>query len=218
MDSFELNKIAGAVLFTILVVLSLGIVAESIYGAAKPEKPGYEIAVAEPTEGAGGSTDASTGATEPLDVRLAKADAAKGEAAAKKCLACHTLGQGEPAKVGPNLYNVVGGPIAHQEGFAYSDAILKKKAEDGTWTFENLDHFLLSPKAFIPNTKMTFLGIKKDGERADVIAYLRTLSPNPVPLPAPVATAPADSTAPAAAPETPPAETPPAPAEPEPAH
>ncbi len=170
MDSFELNKIAGAVLFTILVILSLGIVADSIYGASVPEKAGYEIAAVEPTEGH--STDTNVPAVEPIAVRLAKADVSKGEASAKKCLACHTLGQGEPAKVGPNLYNVVGGPMAHMAGFAYSDAILKHKADGGTWTFENLDHFLANPKAFMPGTKMTFIGIKKDDERADVIDYL----------------------------------------------
>jgi cytochrome c len=146
-------------------------------------------------------------------VRLASADVAKGEASAKKCLACHTLQQGEPAKVGPNLWGVVGGPMAHQAGFAYSDAIQKKKAEGGTWDFESLDHFLLNPKQFIPGTKMTFVGIKKDNERADVIAYLRTLSSNPVPLPAPVAEAPQATPTTPAAPETAPA----VPAEPAPA-
>lgn len=219
MDSFELNKIAGAVLFTILVILSLGIVANSIYGPHEPEKPGFEIAVAEAPEGGAGA-GGTAAVVEPITVRLASADPAKGEADAKKCLACHTLAQGEPAKVGPNLYNVVGGPMAHQAGFAYSDAILKKKADGGTWTFENLDHFLANPKAFIPGTKMTFIGVKKDQERADVIDYLRTLSPSPVPLPpAPTAdatpAAPAEGAAPAAAPETPAA---PAPAEPEAAH
>ena len=222
MDSFELNKIAGAVLFTILVILSLGIVAEVIYGPHKPEKPGFEIAVAEAPEG-GPSTGGGAATVEPIAVRLASADVGKGEATAKKCLACHTLGQGEPAKVGPNLYNVVGAPFGHLAGFAYSEAILKKKAEGGTWTFENLDHFLANPKAFIPGTKMTFVGVKKDDERADVIDYLRTLSPNPMPLPSPTAdatpAAPAESGAPAAAPAAP-AETPaaPAPAEPEPVH
>jgi cytochrome c len=225
MDSFELNKIAGAVLFTILVILSLGIVAEVIYGPHKPEKPGFEIAVAEAPEGEA-STGGGAATVEPIAVRLASADPAKGEASAKKCLACHTFGQGEPAKVGPNLYNIVGGPMAHQAGFAYSDAILQKKADGATWTFENLDHFLASPKAFIPGTKMTFIGVKKGDERADVIDYLRTLSPNPVPLPAPTADAtpaapvegsmaPAEGSTAPAAPETPAA---PAPAEPEPAH
>ena len=221
MDSFELNKIAGAVLFTILVILSLGVVADAIYGTHKPEKPGFEIAVAEAPEN-GGSTGAPV--VEPIAVRLASADPAKGEASAKKCLACHTLGQGEPAKVGPNLYNVVGAPFGHMAGFAYSEAILKRKAEGATWTFENLDHFLANPRAFLPGsgagdpgTKMTFVGVRKDTERADVIDYLRTLSPNPVPLP-PAPAADATPVAPAegaAAPETPAA---PAPAEPEPAH
>ena len=94
--------------------------------------------------------------------------------------------KGEPAKIGPNLYGVVGGPAAHMEGFKYSAAMLDKKAEGLTWTFENLDQFLTSPKAFVPGTAMGFAGLKKDDERANVIAYLRTLSdPVPVPLPPP---------------------------------
>ena len=190
MDSFELNKIAGAVLFTILVILSLGIVADAIYGAVKPELPGFEIAVTEPGEGP--SVEAGP-PSEPIAVRLAKADLAAGEAAAKKCLACHTLPQGQPAKVGPNLWGVVGGPMAHAAGFSYSAAIVEQKAEGATWTFENLDHFLQNPKRFMPGTKMGFIGVRKDDERANLIAYLRTLSDSPVPLPAPVAAAPAEA-------------------------
>lgn len=219
MDSFELNKIAGAVLFTILVILSLGIVADAIYGASKPEKPGFEIAAIEPEDGHSTGAGGEAPVVVPIAVRLASADPVKGEADAKKCLACHTLAQGEPAKVGPNLYNIVGGPMAHQAGFAYSDAILKKKAEGGTWTFENLDHFLMNPKAFIPGTKMTFIGVKKDTERADVIDYLRTLSASPVPLPPPPT---ADATPPPPPGVPPPpaldAPPPPPPGAPEPAH
>src|SRR4051794_35462944 len=113
MDSFEFNKVAGAVLGTALGVMAIGIIAEIIYEPARPAKPGFEIAVAE----GGGETAGGppAGAVPPIAVRLASADVKSGEASAKACLGCHTLAKGQPAKQGPNLYGVVGGPAAHME-------------------------------------------------------------------------------------------------------
>jgi cytochrome c len=202
MDSFEFNKIAGAVLGTALGVMALSIISEIIFTPAVADPPGFVIAVTEGGGEGGGGGGGGGGTVQPIEVRLQTADVKKGANSAKKCLACHTLEKGQPAKVGPNLYGVVGGPAAHMEGFKYSEAMLKKHAEGLMWTFENLDHFLTSPKAFVPGTAMTFAGLPNPAERADVIAYLNTLSDNPLPLPAagqaaPAAEAPVAPTAPA---------------------
>jgi cytochrome c len=200
MDSFEFNKMAGAVLGTALLVMALGVVSEMIYVSGEPAKPGYVIAVAE-TGGAGAGAQAV--AIPPIAVRLKTADAAKGETVAKKCAACHTFGKGEPAKVGPNLYNVLAGPAAHMEGFKYSDAMLKRHTAGGMWTYDDLDHFLTSPKGFVAGTAMAFAGLPKPEDRANVIAYLRTLSDAPVALPEPPAVDAGTTPAPAAAPPKP---------------
>jgi cytochrome c len=203
MDSFELNKIAGAVLATGLGVMALSIVSEAIYAPAEAEKPGYVIATGgDGGSGEGGASGGSSGGEQvaSIDERLQTADVAKGATSAKKCLACHTLEKGQPNKVGPNLWNVVGSPIIHPDnGFKYSQAFEDKNKEGFTWTFEHLDGFLTDPRGYIPGTAMSFAGLKKPDERANVIAYLRTLADNPVPLPAATAQAPApaDSAAPA---------------------
>jgi cytochrome c len=178
MDSFEINKILGAILFTCLVTLALNIAAGAMFSPVKPEKPGYDIAVTEqPAEGA--KPEAAAPA-EPIEKLLASASVEKGEQSAKKCAACHTFTKGGPNRVGPNLWGVVNRPKASEAGFAYSDAIKKK---GGNWTIDDLSEFLTSPRTFAPGTKMTFVGLPKGSERADVIAYLNSLADNPAPLP-----------------------------------
>src|SRR5262245_43316977 len=181
MDSFVFNKYAGAFLGTALLVFGLGEVKNAIYHTAAPEKPGFAIEVAETGGGAAGGGE--TAPTESLGARLAKGDPAKGQAQAKACLACHVFDKGGPNKTGPDLWDVVERPIASHEGFAYSDDM--KSHSGDKWTFENLNKFITNPKGFVPKTKMTFGGIKKDQARADLLAYLRTLSDSPKPFPAP---------------------------------
>jgi len=181
MDSFEFNKIAGAVLGTALFVMAISIISEIIYEPAAPAKPGYVVAIAAPQPSPG---DAGA-AIAPIAARLQTASATSGADVAKKCLACHTLMKGEPAKVGPNLFGIVGDHAAHQAGFGYSMAMATRRDQGFVWTYDNLDHFLTAPKMFIPDTAMGFVGLPKPADRADVIAYLRTLSDNPLPLPPP---------------------------------
>ncbi len=130
----------------------------------------------------------------PLPERLAKADVSKGQANTKACQACHNFEKGAGAKVGPDLYGVVDRPKGSVAGFGYSDGM---KAKGGDWTFDDLDHFLTNPKAFVSGTKMAFAGEADPQKRADIIDYLHTLSDSPVALPA-VAAAPAKEAAPAA--------------------
>lgn len=191
MDSFEWNKIAGAVLFALLLSVGLTIFSGVIFSTERPEAPGYVVAVAAPeaTEGAGGPA-----APQSIGALLAAADPHAGEASAKKCGACHDFTAGGPNKVGPNLYAVVNRPIASHPGYEYDDAMKKHAQEAKTWTFENLNVFLHDPKGTVPGTKMAFAGLKDDKERANVIAYLNTLSDTPAPLPPATAEAPAEGT------------------------
>jgi cytochrome c len=105
---------------------------------------------------------------------LADGDAAKGEKVFNKCKACHAVGDGAKNKIGPLLNGIIGAEIASVDGFKYSDAFLEKKAEGLVWDDANLDAYLTKPKDFIPKTKMSFAGLRKEDDREDVIAYLKT--------------------------------------------
>jgi cytochrome c len=183
MNSFELNKVLGAVLGTCLALLAVHIASGAIFTPAVPAKPGYEIAVKEeqPAQGA-----AAKPAEAPIETMLATASIPQGTGDTKVCLTCHNFEKGQGAKIGPDLYGVVGRPVASVPGFSYSAAL---KAKGGTWTFDALNTWLTNPRADVPGTAMTFAGLPSEKQRADVIDYLNSNSDKPLPLPAAAAPA-----------------------------
>jgi len=177
--NIELNKIAGAVLATGLLVFGLKIVGGALFSGESPHKPGFMIATAE----AQSSEKAAEGPAVSVGTLLAKADKGAGEGQAKACMACHSLEKGGANKVGPALWDVVGRKIASAEGFAYSDGL---KAMNGkNWDYEALNGWIKNPKGMVSGTKMAYGGLGKDQARADLLAYLGSLSDAPKPFPAP---------------------------------
>ena len=169
------NTAAGWALFAGIIALGGAIVSSKFFHEERPEKMGYAI---EGVEAEGGSAAASGPG---LNTLLASADVAAGEKVFAKCAACHTANQGGANGIGPNLYATVGEAIGQGKGgFAFSDAL---KSKGGNWTFENLDHWLTSPREFAPGTKMTFAGLGNPVDRANLIAWLNTQGSN-LPLPA----------------------------------
>ncbi len=173
-----LNKVAGWVLFTVLLIFGLNEISHVIYHAEAPEKPGMVVEVAQASTGGADAADEKEVTIAQL---MVGADAEKGQKVAKACVACHTFTKDGANKVGPNLWDIIGHPVAAKAGYSYSGALKEKASE--TWTYENLNAFILRPKAWSPGTKMTYGGLKNDGRRANLIAYLRSLSDDPKPLP-----------------------------------
>ncbi len=175
------NKILGAVLATAFVIVGVQQVTGAIYHTEAPEKMGYFVDA--PEEAAGGAAEAVL----PPDwgTVLPTADLAAGEAAFARCVACHTVNAGGANGTGPNLFGVVGGPVMHAAGFAYSDAMASHKAEAPTWTYDELDQFLTAPGRHVPGTKMSFAGIRDTQTRVNLIAWLRTQGSGGYAIPAP---------------------------------
>lgn len=181
------NTIAMMVLAAGIVALGGSIVTAEIFHAERPEKMGY---VVEGVEAEGEAGEAAAPA-QPIEFYLASADPAKGEQVFKKCAACHNADKGGANALGPNLWGALGKPHGHVPGFAYSDAL---KSVPGVWDWKSMNEWLTSPKKYAPGTKMTFAGLSKPEDRANLIAFLNAHSDAPLPLPA----APAAAAAPAA--------------------
>jgi cytochrome c len=188
MDSFESNKIMGAVLGTLLFIVAVSVASDFIFLVPMPEKPGY---IVQGVPAASSSATPAQPVEEPLPdfgTVLPKADVAKGKDISARCEQCHDLSKGGPDKIGPNLWGIVDRPRASRSSFSYSSAMSSSHAP---WTYTNLFRYLKSPQEIVPGTKMSFAGLPSAQDRIDLIAYLRTLSdsPSPIPPPGPVSTA-----------------------------
>ena len=179
MDTLEVNKFVGAILVGGLVAMVTGSIAHML--VAPKHHEGGEMAAISSGAAPEPSAAPAPATLEPVSPLLAKADPHKGQQIATKCQACHDFTKGGPNKIGPNLWGIVGSKPAEVPGYSFSDAM--KAREDKPWTYEALNDFLAAPRSFVPGTKMTFAGLPKVEDRADVIAYLRTLADSPLPLP-----------------------------------
>lgn len=191
-DDNRNNTIAGWVLGAGIAALGLSIASGMAFSGHSPEKPGYVIE---------GEAEGPVEAGPPLEALLASADLAKGEAVFAKCATCHTINQGGANGIGPNMYAKLGKPLASVAGFNYSSAL---KEVGGTWDFAKMDAWLASPRKFANGTTMSFAGLSKPEDRANLIAWMNTQGSNlplpavPAAAPADAAVAPADGAAPAA--------------------
>ena len=193
MNSFEWNKIIGAVLGTAIFVFVVRLVAEKLYEPEKPAKPGYVVEGVVETPAGGGAAAPAEEALPDWGTVLAKADVAAGKTLSGKCEQCHDTSSAATNKIGPALYGVVDRKRASVAGFDYSAAM---KGKGGEWTYDELFKFLKSPQAYITGTKMSFAGDSKVDDRINLIAFLRSNADAPAPIPAPK---PAAAAAPAAA-------------------
>lgn len=179
MSSLEFNKISAAVLTAGVIAMTAGFIADQLFHKAPLAENAFKVEIGDGTQVAA-TTEAPAG-PEPISALLASADAAAGEKVFKKCSACHTVENGGKDKIGPNLWNVVNAAPASRDSFSYSGALTG--ISDKPWDYEALNLFLASPKTYAPGTKMSYGGLKKTQDRANLVAYLRTLSDSPAPLP-----------------------------------
>ena len=175
MDSFELNKYAAAILAALIVITVIRLAADALFGAPFAPDP----------EGAAGAETAALAPPPPslpLPELLAQADAARGAKVSRKCVSCHSFNEGGKNLIGPNLWGIVNRKVASHPGFAYSSAM---KKHGGEWGYQELFAYLEKPRSYVRGTSMSFAGLRKEKSRADLLAYLRSLSDDPAPFPKP---------------------------------
>ena len=176
MDSFEINKIVAAVLMVVLLVIGIGKVSDTIFHVEKPKTPGYVVDV---DQVVAASTE---NVEEKIDITafMTMGNVASGKKVFKKCVACHSINKDGGNKIGPALYNVVGRQVGGVSNYKYSKALAEYKK---TWTFDELNGFLIKPAKWIKGTKMAYAGLSSETDRASLIKYLNQNSDNPLPLP-----------------------------------
>lgn len=174
MDGLTWNKLIASILCSLLVIKIGDVLSARLVHPAVIDKPGYIIEAQEEPSGKGESK-----AEGPGDIKSLTPNVENGEKIFKKCMQCHTINKGGMHKIGPNLWDVEN--HKHDGDFAYSSA-MKAFMEKEKWTMDNLNKFLYKPSKLIPGTKMSFVGLKNDQERADVIAYVHQQADNPKPL------------------------------------
>ena len=179
MDSFEINKIVASILIVVLLIIGIDKISDIVFHVEKPETPGYKVELEQPAVN-------TTLTAEVVEVKvdiaalMSLGDVTSGEKVFKKCAACHSIVKGGKNNIGPALYNVIGRKVGIVSDYKYSKALLNY---DKSWTFEELNGYLLKPSKWIKGTKMAFAGLKKERDRASVIMYLNQNSDNPLPLP-----------------------------------
>lgn len=167
---FDFNKLFAGLLMAVLIASISGFISRKLVEPTEPKEKGYAVAVAE--HAASGEAAEKPKEAEPIDALMAKADVANGQKLSRACAACHSFDKGGPNRVGPDLFGIVGHDQAGHEGFTYSEAL---KALKGKWGEAELNKWLFNPKAYAPGTKMAFAGMPKAQDRADLVAYLKSL-------------------------------------------
>ena len=181
MDSFELNKIIGAVLLTALIIIGIGKFTDILFHVEKPKESAYKVEGLEVASTTASGQEAAK-VVEAVDIKalLAMGDLAHGEKVFKKCTACHMIAAGGKNMIGPNLWSVIGRQAGVVSDYKYSKAMIAYGKE---WTFEEMNSYLIKPQAYVIGTKMAFAGLRKEKDRASVILYMNSKSDSPKALP-----------------------------------
>lgn len=184
MDSWDFNKLAGAVLSALLLAMGSGTLSDIVKGGGHGDghaKPGYELPKLAAAATGGGAASAAAFSPAAVLGLLKNASVESGQDVFKRCTACHTPDKDGKAGTGPNLWGIMGRGVASSASFPRYSAAMKAKG--GNWTYESVAAYLNDPRGAVPGNQMAFAGIKSNEELADILVYLRSLSDKPIPLP-----------------------------------